>query len=130
MNKQIILPSGASLDISTSSLEICENLLESVLEELKAVQLHLSSEVDIDMFKNLFCAAFSSKKVKLCLKECMKKVAYNGRKVDKDTFDPDEARGDYLLACFEVAKENLLPFMKPLAQQYSLILEKLKKDPA
>jgi hypothetical protein len=46
-------------------------------------------------------------------------------KIVEDTFEPAEARDDYLKVMFEIAKENVLPFTKSLYAEYSPILESL-----
>ena len=124
----LILPSGAKLDITLSPFTISRALYQAILEEGKLLKIDAKTEIDVNFYKDLFCSGLSSKKIEACLEECMKRVAYNGRKIDGETFEPIEARGDYMTVCFEVAKRNVLPFMKNLSQQWSLILDKLKSS--
>ena len=118
MNKDIDLPSGAKLHITLSAFSISKTLYQAVLEEVKTLQLDTDKEVDVNLFKDLFCTGFSSKKIESALNECMKKATYNGVKITDSTFEPVEAREDYLLVCWEVALANLLPFTKNLMHQY------------
>lgn len=119
MSEPIKLPSGAELKITLSDFDVAQELFDAFLEELKSVKLDPLAEVDVNLYKDLFCVGFSSKKIKKCLQECFKRASYNGMKIDKDTFQPEEARQDYLTVCIEVAKANIMPFMKSLSAQYS-----------
>lgn len=131
MSKEIVLPSGAKLAITLSPFAISKALLQAMLEEGKELKIDPKTEIDVNLFKDLFCTAFCSKKIEACVLECMKRVTYNGLKIDVNTtFEPEEARDDYMTVCYEVAKENVMPFTKTLTQQYSQILESLKKLPA
>lgn len=124
MSKLITLPSGAKLEITVSPFAISKDLYHAVLEEAKEIKVSSQDQV-FNVTKDVFCTLLSSKKVEAALNECMKRVAYNSRKIDSETFEPVEAREDYFLVCFEVAKENITPFMKHLYAQYAPILEKL-----
>jgi hypothetical protein len=126
MSKKVILPSGAELMITLSPFAVSKALYQAVMEEGKSIKVDTQAEV-YDLVKNIFCTGFSSKKIESCLDECMKRVTYNGRKVDNDTWEPVEARGDYITATYEVAKENILPFLKNLYAEYSVVLEMLQK---
>ena len=70
--------------------------------------------IDVNLRKDLFCTFLASKKIEAALAECMKRVTYNGLKITEDTFEPVEARDDYLTVCVEVTRENVVPFMKSL----------------
>jgi hypothetical protein len=126
MNKSVTLPSGAELRITVSPFPISKALYQAVMEEMKAVRLDPSAEIDANLFKDLLCIATSSKKIEGCLEKCFERSLYNGRKIDTETFEPVEARDDYLAVCWEVAKENILPFTKSLYAQYAPLLEKLR----
>ena len=131
--KEIKLPSGAVLKIQLAPFSDAKALYQAVLEEIKLIEI--SSKEDLtSVFKNLACVGFSSKKIEQCLEVCFKKCLYNSGKgdlkIDKDTFEPIENRGDYLFVCVEVAKENILPFMKSLYAQYLQFLAILPSVPA
>ena len=120
--REIKLPSGAILKVSPAKFEDSKALYQSVLEELKMISFNSKTELGL-IYKDLFCAGFSSKKIELCLWECMKKCTYNNGKtgdlkIDQDTFEPVSARDDYIKVCMEVAKENIDPFVKSLYAEY------------
>lgn len=127
--KEINLPSGAKLKITLSSFAVSKALYQAILEEMKAIRIAGQDDV-AQAIKDIFCTSFSSKKVEACLLECMKKVTYNDLKVDDSTFEPEEARQDYMTVCMEVAKENVLPFTKNLFAEYSRALAMMPRDPA
>ena len=124
--REVTLPSGAKLAITLPPFAVSKALYQAVLEEAKALKLDPEADIDINLFKDLFCTAMSSKKIEACLNECMKRAQYNGLKIDADTFEPESARQDYIHACFEVARESVLPFMKSLSAQYGQVLATLK----
>lgn len=130
MNREVKLPSGAKLTIQVAPFKESRALYQAILEEFKGVKLDSKAEIDTNMWKDLFCIGLSSKKIESALSDCMKRVLYNGVRVDEDTWEPVEARDDYMTACFEVAKDNVAPFTKSLYAQYAHLLEKLRAVPA
>ncbi len=126
--KKIKLQSGAELAITPSPFKEAKDLYQAVLEELKLLKLDPKSEVDVNFVKDLYCAGLSSRKIEEKLAACMKRVTYNGQKIDDNTFEPLEARGDYVDASYEVLKENISPFLKSLYAQFSPILGSLVKS--
>lgn len=122
------LPSGAELVITVAPFAEAKALYQAFLKELKVLKFDPKTEMDVNFFKDMFCAALSSKEIENALDVCMKRATYNGLKIDKDTFEPVEARDDYFAVCFEIAKENVLPFTKSLYAQYSPILEKVRSN--
>lgn len=129
MNKEVTLPSGAILKITLSPFAISKALYIAVLEETKGLHIDPEAEVDTNLFKDMFCVGFSSKKIEAALDKCMERALYNGLRITNDTFEPEEAREDYLSVCWEVAYANLLPFTKSLSRQFSAILATLPKLP-
>jgi hypothetical protein len=127
---EVVLPSGATLKISVSSFAVSKELFQAVTDELKGLNIQYSTEINIGFFKDLFCTGMSSKKIEKCIWECCKKATYNGLKITEDTFEPIEAREDYIPVMFEVAKENLLPFMKSLSAQFGEVFKKTTSSQA
>lgn len=129
--KEVKLLSGAILKITPAPFEDARNLYQALLEELKPLQISSKTEM-ASIYKDLFCIGFSSKKIEACLWECFKKVIYHDKrgalKIDKDTFEPIEARDDYMKVCMEVAKENVLPFAKSLYAEYGRFLSMSDND--
>lgn len=119
--KSVDLPSGATLRINLSKFAVSKALYLAVLEEAKNLELDPNVEVDTNLFKDMFCIGFSSKKIEGCLNECMKQALYNDARITEATFEPVDAREDYMTVCWEVALFNILPFTKSLSRQLSAI---------
>jgi hypothetical protein len=115
----IKMPSGAELKITLAPFADSKALYQAILEEVKHLKIDAKTEIDANLFKDLFCYGFSSIKVEKALEQCMKRCLLNGIKIDKETFEPEEFRQDYLMACIEIAKANVMPFLKPLLAQFS-----------
>jgi len=128
--EEITLPSGAKLRISLSSFAVARDLFQAVMEELKSTKISAGTEIDVNLFKELFCSGFASKKIEKAVWECMKKALYDNQKITEETFEPEAARGDYLTVMFEVAKANLNPFMKSLYAVFEASLSKIGKSQA
>jgi hypothetical protein len=123
--KVVDLPSGAKARIHLASFATSKALYQSLLEELKTLKLDPDAEVDVNLFKDIFCAGLSSQKIEKCINECFKQVTYDVgagfMKIDKDSFESVAGREDYFSLCFEVTKENIAPFTKSLYAQYAQI---------
>lgn len=128
MTKDIALASGSTLKVTLSPFAVSKALYQAVLEELKTLKLDPDTEFDTNLIKDVICTGFSSKKIENALNECLKRALYNGVHITEQTFEPAEAREDYMQVCLEVAYLNILPFIKNLSQQYALFLEKLPKN--
>lgn len=128
MAKEVILESGKKLSITVAPFGQSRALYQAMLDEAKGVKVMSTTDLDVNFFKDLFCVGLSSKKIEAALDECMKRAVYDGRKIDADTFEPVEARADYLQVCFEVAQENVAPFTSALMRKFSPIVEKLKSS--
>lgn len=125
-SKAITLPSGSKLEITVSDFKTSKALYVAMAAEAKSLKLDPNAEVDVNFLKDIFCAGLSSKAIEESLDACMKRCTYNGLKITTDTFEPVDARQDYLMVCFEIAKENVEPFTKALGQKLSPILDLLK----
>lgn len=130
--KQITLPSGAILKITPAPFSEARALYQAFLEELRAMKLDPQADIDVNLFKDLACAGFSSKRIEKCLEACMERAMYNDNQLRASDvlkiFEPVEARQDYIMVCFEVAKENIAPFTKSLYAEWSRVLALLKND--
>lgn len=119
---EVDMPSGAKLKVTPADYKVSWSLFQSLIEIAKDLKIDLNMLKNFDLkrqecleaVKDLVCSGLSSKKVEACLADCMKRALYNDLKIDNQTFDADEARGDYIMVCVEVAKANLLPFLKTL----------------
>ncbi len=130
--KEVKLPSGAVIKINPAPFADARALYQSVLEEVKGITIFSATEMT-SVYKDLFCAGFSSKKIELCLWECMKRCTYNNNsgsgdmKIDQQTFEPISAREDYITVCMEVAKENINPFVKSLYAEFGHLFQTTQK---
>jgi len=114
----ITLPSGAALEIQLASFAVGNNLFKTLCRELKnsgvlatsGLTLANIASKDISIIAGPVLQAASSDDVERCLWECFKTCLYNNARVTRDTFEPAEARGDYLKMAWEVLKANLAPF--------------------
>lgn len=126
--QEIKLPSGAVLKMGNTPFAVSKALYQSVLEELKGVSLDSKTELST-LYKELFCIGFSSKKIEACLYECFKRCLYfdgsKELKIEESTFEPEEARQDYMMVCMEVGKFNILPFGKSLWSEFQRILKEM-----
>lgn len=126
MSKEVKLPSGATLKVQVAPFSDAKALYQAFLEEVKGISITSSTDL-ASVFKDLACVGFSSKKIEACLEQCFKRCTYDSGKgdlkIDKDTFEPLEAREDYAVVCMTVAKENILPFAKGLYAEYQQILQ-------
>jgi len=109
------LPSGAVLSLTHTPFAESKALYQAILDEARGINFEINTEkMDINI-KDLVCAGFASVKIEKALWVCMHRCLYNGQKITEDTFEPVESRGDYISVCIEVAKHNILPFMKSLS---------------
>lgn len=130
--KEVKLPSGATLKISLSPFTESKALYQSLLKEVKGLEFKSDMEM-AEIYKQAFCIGFSSPEVEKCLWVCLRRCTYdNGSgdlKIDDQTFESVEARGDYWTLCMEVAKENILPFVKGLSAEYVRIFAAIMQNP-
>jgi hypothetical protein len=128
MIKEITLNSGKVLKVDLCEFEIGKDLFQAVMEEIKALKMDENASIDVNFYKDLFCAYISSKRIESCVWRCFDKVIYDNMKVNKDLFNTNlQAREDYLDIVWEVAKENLAPFTKNLYAQFSRIQGEMNK---
>ncbi len=95
------LPSGAHIEIQTADFEKSFALLQAVKKSMISVE---------DLI-----GLSTSEMVQEPLWACMSVCTYNGTRITRDTFDPEEARPDYLLVAQEVLLKNMRPFFQSLA---------------
>lgn len=126
--KEVTLPSGAILKLNLAPFADAKALYQAVFEEMRG--LDIDPDKAEKLLKDLFCVGLSSKKIEKCLQKCLERVLYNGLKITDELFEDEAARGDYIPMCTEVAKENLLPFMKSLFVGFHQVLDQLQKPPA
>lgn len=133
MNEKKTLASGNVLLLQMATFTVANRLLKAIANELKTVKvgdaLNLSAgmsveklhqmDLPVDALKDLVCQMLASDGVEAALRECMKGCQYNGEAIGKDTFEPEEARQDYLPTAWEVIRLNLVPFFSGLSLKLS-----------
>lgn len=124
------LPSGAELDITRAPFVTGHKLFKTVVREFKNnVQIKLGikdgqsisdlakmelSDDAINTVKDSLFTILSSDDVESVLWECMDRVRYNGKKVDRVLFDDENIQEDFFVIFKEVAVYNLIPFGRGL----------------
>lgn len=111
--KEVKLQSGATLGIGQTPFAESKALFQALMDEAKGIGFNSMTD-QAALVKDLFCYTVSSKRVEAALWECLKRCTYNGLKIENATFEPEEARADFIDICMQVAEENLRPFMKGL----------------
>lgn len=123
--REVKLPSGALLKVAAAPFTPAKALYQALLREAKGVQISSNTEIPV-LYKDIFCAGFSSQEVEKCMWECFKSCLYNSGagdfRITDQTFEPVAARDDYISVCVEVTKENVLPFGKSLFAECQRIL--------
>lgn len=143
------LPSGATLECTMASFEEADNLLTSVLHEASLINLDFGKEFEgiktlselnangniLNTVKNALCQMLKSKAVKDCIFICGRRAIYTpkdsaaGVKVDRSTFESEQARQDYIEFLREVAWFNLSPFFAGMASKLKGIMGKIADTP-
>lgn len=116
-------PSGAQLKISLASFEDGKELYQVIAKELKELKIDENEEIGANLFKDIFFTALASKEIEKAILKCSTKALYNGSKINSDTFEPEEARQDYIECLYLIAEENLRPFGKALYAKYGHIFQ-------
>ena len=138
-NPRIVLPSGAEAEIQMASFDVCNRLLKSVMKEVEGVPVSLGlrgagidtskmTDEALNTIKSVIARLISSEKIEDVLWECMATVLYKGKRVTKETFEPGEARADYLPLAKEVLVHNLGPFFKNLDSMFPFLTKKSSGD--
>lgn len=133
MNRRHTLKSGRVLLLQLSSFAVSARLRKVVAAELKHVsigevtkvaagltpeELLAKGDLPLDTLKSLVCQFLASDAVEDALWECMKVCQYGPQgqteKITPESFEPEDAREDYLPVAWEVMVLNLAPFFKSL----------------
>ncbi len=125
--KEITLGSKNVLKIGVIPFDDAKGLYQLLLKELKNVKFASKDEM-ANVMKDVFCAGFSSKEVELALWNIFKRCQYCDKRgelrIDKDTFEPLEAREDYIEVCTATITEVVSPFSKGLYAAFQTLFEK------
>ena len=106
-NKELTLPSGAILSISSASFREGHNLFKAVMKELGT--LDMSLEINTKLRIKLI----SSDEIEKALWPCMARCTYDKVKITPEMFDAVEGSvNDFLEIALEVLGFNLDPFFR------------------
>lgn len=128
MQDPITLDSGAELVVTIASFKEGNHLLKTLARELKGVDLEMDlspdtfkniGDKDVNSLKNLVLQLLQSEAVEAAVMACAKRCLYNQQRITDQTFEPVEARPDFLPVVWEVMKANLRPFFSGLASLFS-----------
>jgi hypothetical protein len=89
-------------------------LYQAILNTGSELNFDPEAKLDTNFLKNIFCKLVASKPIEKAVWKCLARAVYNDEKISMETFEPVSAREDYLTVCWEVARLNVTPFMKPL----------------
>ncbi len=85
----------------------------------RAALLTIIGNEEVDTLKNLLMQLGGSPRLEGVIFDCLISCTYNGVKITKDTFEPEDARADFYPLVWEVLKLNLRPFFKSLVSTLS-----------
>ena len=132
----ITLKSGATLQVSMASLSAGKHLMKVVARELSGVSFDFDltqigdvGTKDVNTLKTAAFQLLQSDALEAALNECLKVCLYNGERIVAATFEPENARADYLPVAWEVMKVNLRPFFSGLASSLSASAKPTSSDP-
>lgn len=108
------LKSGATLRGSLAEFKKGRALYQAVAKAAKEIEVKASDDLNVNLIKSFFLEFLSNKEVEACIWDCMGKMLYNDSKITEETFEPIEARQDYIEVMKEVAMFNAAPFTKNL----------------
>jgi hypothetical protein len=126
--KEFKLRSGnAVLRVNNVPFDEAEALFNALMAESKGLKF-IKGEM-AEVFKDLFAIGFSSPAVKKELWNVFRRCQYCDKrgelKIDKDTFEPTEARADYVEVCMLVVQETCGPFLNGLYVEFKTLFEVL-----
>jgi hypothetical protein len=115
MARDFKLPSGATLTVYEAPFSEAYSLYQKCVNELAHYKLELAKGgLTFEKLKDLFCIACASDEIINAAWPCLRRCLYAGVKIDPSTFEPSEARQDFLPCMVEIMKDNVLPLLKGL----------------
>lgn len=122
---QVDLKSGRTLLITIAPFAVANKLRKTVAAELLKVEIDvgkLDMSLDIrnldpralNTLKDVVCQMLASDQVEACFFECAARCTIDGSSIKKDSFENEDARGDFLPCAWEVIRHNLAPFFESL----------------
>lgn len=114
--EEFTMPTGAKLKVAPAPFADAKALKSAILAELGAIAF--TGKDVADVLKNAFCTGFSSPLVDRAMWKCFERCTYDGHKITMDTFEPVQARDDYILCCMRMVEANIRPFLKSLYAEF------------
>jgi hypothetical protein len=111
-----VLQSGAKLNLSLCSFDEGTKLMKAVTRELKSTPILLGDAVlNFNTIKNIATVLIASDEIEAALWPCMERGTYNGLKINKDLFEDEKVRADYIPILKETLVFSLSPFLKNIS---------------
>lgn len=120
----VTLKSGNTLEVQEAefvhSWALTQAVAATLAASLPGIKLDnldieaLQKDIDIGKVLSIVCQLVASKEVYELLWPCFTPCLYNQGKVTRITFNPGEARADFLPSVVEILKVNVVPFIKGL----------------
>lgn len=129
--REVKLESGATLKIYPSTFGDARKLFKVMVAEAQKLEvLSLTPEQMLEsLWKNTLASDAVEQAVQACLVSCVYfRPGQKELKVDEDTFRDQATWSDFLPVCYEVVKENVLPFMKGLSVGFGKMLAEAPKS--
>jgi hypothetical protein len=116
------LPSGADFEVTVLDFEPAFEISQTVSRFIGLLEVDLKgldvdkwkgiSDIDIAAIKRPLSQVLSNAEIRKAGDKCLVKCTYNGQRVTAKTWEPIEARKDYLYAMFHALKDNVTPFFE------------------
>lgn len=131
--KEVKLRDGVILNITVAPFSDSKALYQALLSEFETIDIKSAQEIAAAL-KDVFCRGFSSTRIEACIWKCIERCSLKrgdtSERITMDTFEPVEMRELYIKVCFEVAKENVSPFMKSLYAEFQQFFQTIENTPA
>lgn len=142
-NEPITLPSGRSLIVTIAPIEAANALKKALAAELAGVDVSgmtlagISLGMDLtkldggtlNVWKNVLMTLLASDRVEKAMLVCAQRCTIDGLKVNLQSFEPQETRGDLIVVAWEVIKVNAGAFFESLGLSSFIPAGPTKSDP-
>ena len=129
-----VLKSGTTMTITPADFAAANALRKSLMKSLKGIPLGPEMlQQDVSVLADLFAQVGTSDEVERDVFACGQKALYGERKFDRALFDDptvgEQARKDFLEACWNIVQVNVLPFFDhPLSLLKTLTASKTENQ--
>jgi hypothetical protein len=127
---KVILENGAELEMTLGSFAEAQDLLQVITKSLKDSKVSLNDDIgDLNTIKDIFLSLLSDKEIPKAILPLIKRTTLNGIRITSfDFFEDEKYRECYIPILWEVAKFNLMPFMKGLFSKLQGISPMIKSS--